>query len=72
VKLVVCGVKPKRVWTAPVFLFSAYCDECKIVHEWEVCPDCGSWISPTYGILGSYWICDELCGWMSEPVEDSE
>jgi hypothetical protein len=74
-KLIICGVKSAVERKPAVFLFNAFCDECNVVHEWSCCPECGSWIAPSFGIggggFGSYWVCEEFCGWISA-VEEAE
>lgn len=44
------------------------CEECGRQHDFEVCPECGSWVSfgfgLAYGGYGPYAFCNnEACAW---------
>ena len=56
---------------------NAYCSECRRVHDFEKCPDCGSWIEVGYGFsfggFGLYKLClNDSCNWFWKRLEEED
>ena len=53
-----------------------FCEECKSIHDIEVCPDCGAYITIGFGLLGGgfglYKFCNNECGWFWKQVEEDK
>lgn len=62
----------------PVLVFeNKLCDECGHEHEFEKCPECGSWIHIGFGLMfggyGGYkWCQSDECDWFYKELEDDE
>ena len=68
----------KEVGKPPVMVKeNAYCSECDRYHEFEKCPECGSWIEVWYGLMfggfGLYKYClNDSCDWYWQRLEGEE
>lgn len=49
IKIDISGDPGIRGRPAVMLAENAYCRECDTEHDMEVCPECGSWVSPYYG-----------------------